>query len=131
MERETGFDPATLALARRCSTTELFPPEGASQDKKGLESRRFIQYRRPPRRVKPFLGFWALSPRPDRHRPGRIPAPPPRGLAGEPPPAGWPRPPRKAWRPRPARNKPLRAERPAGRLARSRRPSPSPPRRRT
>src|SRR3989449_40857 len=26
MERETGFEPATLALARRCSTTELFPP---------------------------------------------------------------------------------------------------------
>ena len=25
MERETGFEPATLALARRCSTTELFP----------------------------------------------------------------------------------------------------------
>ncbi len=33
LERETGFEPATLALARRCSTTELFPldhnpPEG-------------------------------------------------------------------------------------------------------
>src|SRR5207245_10635232 len=27
MERETGFEPATLALARRCSTTELFPPQ--------------------------------------------------------------------------------------------------------
>ena len=26
MERETGFEPATLALARRCSTAELFPP---------------------------------------------------------------------------------------------------------
>src|SRR5438093_13090538 len=26
MEREPGFEPATLALARRCSTTELFPP---------------------------------------------------------------------------------------------------------
>ena len=25
MERKTGFEPATLALARRCSTTELFP----------------------------------------------------------------------------------------------------------
>ena len=25
LERETGFEPATLALARRCSTTELFP----------------------------------------------------------------------------------------------------------
>ena len=26
VERETGLEPATLALARRCSTTELFPP---------------------------------------------------------------------------------------------------------
>ena len=26
-KRETGFEPATLALARRCSTTELFPLE--------------------------------------------------------------------------------------------------------
>ena len=25
MERKTGFEPATLALARRCSTTEPFP----------------------------------------------------------------------------------------------------------
>jgi hypothetical protein len=25
MERKTGFEPATLALARRYSTTELFP----------------------------------------------------------------------------------------------------------
>ena len=25
LERETGFEPATLALARRCSTTELLP----------------------------------------------------------------------------------------------------------
>jgi hypothetical protein len=25
MERETGFEPATLALARQCSTAELFP----------------------------------------------------------------------------------------------------------
>ena len=29
LERETGFEPATLALARRCSTTELFPLSGA------------------------------------------------------------------------------------------------------
>ena len=28
LERETGFEPATLALARRCSTTELFPLPG-------------------------------------------------------------------------------------------------------
>src|SRR6185369_4376578 len=26
-EREKGFEPSTLALARRCSTTELFPHE--------------------------------------------------------------------------------------------------------
>src|SRR5438105_6135158 len=26
LEREKGFEPSTLALARRCSTTELFPP---------------------------------------------------------------------------------------------------------
>ena len=25
MEREKGFEPSTLALGRRCSTTELFP----------------------------------------------------------------------------------------------------------
>ncbi len=25
LERERGFEPPTLALARRCSTTELFP----------------------------------------------------------------------------------------------------------
>jgi hypothetical protein len=25
LEREMGFEPTTLALARRCSTTELFP----------------------------------------------------------------------------------------------------------
>ena len=25
MERETGFEPATLTLARLCSTPELFP----------------------------------------------------------------------------------------------------------
>ncbi len=28
LERETGFEPATLALARRCSTAELFPRNG-------------------------------------------------------------------------------------------------------
>src|SRR5437763_457627 len=31
MERETGFEPATLALARRCSTTELFPLSGVGK----------------------------------------------------------------------------------------------------
>src|SRR5262249_50821090 len=29
-EREKGFEPSTLALARRCSTTELFPQDVAS-----------------------------------------------------------------------------------------------------
>ena len=33
MERETGFEPATLALARQCSTTELFPHKN---DKKAI-----------------------------------------------------------------------------------------------
>ncbi len=31
LERETGFEPATLALARRCSTTELFPLDPVGQ----------------------------------------------------------------------------------------------------
>src|SRR2546427_241891 len=31
LERETGFEPATLALARRCSTTELFPPRAQAE----------------------------------------------------------------------------------------------------
>ena len=31
LERETGFEPATLALARRCSTTELFPLDYVGQ----------------------------------------------------------------------------------------------------
>ena len=30
LERETGFEPATPALARRCSSTELFPHEAGS-----------------------------------------------------------------------------------------------------
>ena len=32
MERKTGFEPATLALARRCSTTELFPQKTWCRD---------------------------------------------------------------------------------------------------
>ncbi len=32
LERETGFEPATLALARRCSTAELFPQKGETND---------------------------------------------------------------------------------------------------
>ena len=31
MERETGFEPATFALARQRSTTELFPRKNASK----------------------------------------------------------------------------------------------------
>jgi hypothetical protein len=31
MERETGFEPATPAMARQCSTTELFPLIGLSR----------------------------------------------------------------------------------------------------
>ena len=34
MERETGFEPATLALARRCSTAELFPQEDETDDER-------------------------------------------------------------------------------------------------
>ena len=33
MERETGLEPATLALARRCSTTELFPQFNCRKEK--------------------------------------------------------------------------------------------------
>lgn len=32
LERERGFEPPTLALARRCSTTELFPLSGRTLD---------------------------------------------------------------------------------------------------
>jgi hypothetical protein len=37
MERKTGFEPAALALARRCSTTELLPLEdgAAGQNRTG------------------------------------------------------------------------------------------------
>ena len=37
MERKTGFEPATLALARRCSTTEPLPLEhgAAGQNRTG------------------------------------------------------------------------------------------------
>src|SRR5512137_525388 len=31
MEREKGFEPSTLALARRCSTAELFPQNPVSR----------------------------------------------------------------------------------------------------
>ena len=36
LERERGFEPPTLALARRCSTTELFPPDFLSNYLKSL-----------------------------------------------------------------------------------------------
>jgi hypothetical protein len=38
LEREKGFEPSTLALARRCSTAELFP-----QDQRSLLRTRFIE----------------------------------------------------------------------------------------
>ena len=31
LERKTGLEPATLALARRCSTTEPLPQNGAGE----------------------------------------------------------------------------------------------------
>lgn len=37
MEREKGFEPSTLALARRCSTTELFPLTRVSLRVRGAE----------------------------------------------------------------------------------------------
>src|SRR5579864_2506772 len=33
LERKTGFEPATLSLARRCSTTEPLPPGAERQDR--------------------------------------------------------------------------------------------------
>jgi len=39
LERETGFEPATLALARRCSTAELFPHVGRSKRSEILSQR--------------------------------------------------------------------------------------------
>ena len=36
LERETGFEPATLALARRCSTTELFPLDHNPSQRGGI-----------------------------------------------------------------------------------------------
>ncbi|MDI3534722.1 MAG: hypothetical protein PWQ82_1087 [Thermosediminibacterales bacterium] len=42
MERKTGFEPAALALARRCSTTELFPQtNGASGRNRTTDTRIF------------------------------------------------------------------------------------------
>ena len=41
MERETRFELATLALARRCSTTELFPHDGASGQNRTADTRIF------------------------------------------------------------------------------------------
>ena len=38
LEREKGFEPSTLALARRCSTTELFPLEGSLRRGTGFYS---------------------------------------------------------------------------------------------
>ena len=33
LEREKGFEPSTLALARRCSTTELFPLKKQTEER--------------------------------------------------------------------------------------------------
>ena len=47
LERETGFEPATLALARRCSTTELFPlKDGGERGRILLMSLRAVKQRR-------------------------------------------------------------------------------------
>lgn len=50
MERETGFEPATLALARRCSTTELFPLEWNREEGGGILLRR----REPVKQARPL-----------------------------------------------------------------------------
>ena len=39
MERETRFELATLALARRCSTTELLPLEAVLQSRLTIRGR--------------------------------------------------------------------------------------------
>ena len=39
-ERKTGFEPATLSLARRCSTTEPLPP-GAERQNRTADARIF------------------------------------------------------------------------------------------
>ena len=42
MERKTGFEPAALALARRCSTAELLPLEsGAAGQNRTADTRIF------------------------------------------------------------------------------------------
>ncbi len=46
-EREKGFEPSTLALARRCSTTELFPlKDGGERGRILLMSLRAVKQRR-------------------------------------------------------------------------------------
>ena len=40
LEREKGFEPSTLALARRCSTTELFPLEWNCEERNWILLRR-------------------------------------------------------------------------------------------
>ncbi len=42
MERETGIDPATFSLARRCSTTEPLPLMRYFRDIKIAYQRRFV-----------------------------------------------------------------------------------------
>ena len=41
MERKTRFELATPSLARRCSTTELFPQYGASAQNRTVDTRIF------------------------------------------------------------------------------------------
>ncbi len=56
LERDTGFEPATPALARRCSTTELVPQSGAN-------------YMGPQLGVKPDGSSLPTLPRVDRNHP--------------------------------------------------------------
>ena len=63
MERETRFELATLALARRCSTTELFPHDGASGQNRTADTRIFspllyrLSYRGNHKKMATRIGF--------------------------------------------------------------------------
>ncbi len=63
MERETRFELATLALARRCSTTELFPHDGASGQNRTADTRIFspllyrLSYRGKKEKMATRIGF--------------------------------------------------------------------------
>src|SRR5436309_15725227 len=68
MERKTGFEPATLSLARRCSTTEPLPP-GAERQNRTADTAIFsrvlyqLSYLGPPRGPCPGLARFAHSTR--------------------------------------------------------------------